>query len=342
MLAAGGPGVAAELPSGLPAQQTLTQADQDAIAAFAKERVALLAASQGEAQAAREALLAPLRGNVAVAFRLAYSGALMPDLARLATGADDRAAFNSLRVAGALATDAAATTIAGALQDARASVRYGGAFASRRLLEEVRANRAGAAGQGQVVRNALKEAIAAETDPGVVDGLISALEIGGDDAATKKEALLSLCAGMSAQATRFGEAQALEAERWAYAFQRAVKVAQTALLEQGRVGKPDAPFAKAAAEMCGRMLAHVVARLEGAPGEGGAGEEASALVDLASAAEGTLIFIDANLAARPTPIPQQVREAFPDAAKVRRVVERWVGPKGALAQPPYSLNVPMR
>lgn len=329
----------AELPAGLTAKQELADADKRALRDFAEPLLTALAAKEtGPSQQAREDLLAPLRSGVSVAFRLEFSGAVMPTVSRLASGPDERVAFNALRIAGALATDDAMGAIRAALADARPSVRYGGAFGARRALDEVASKRFSpdAAQVGRLVE-AMTEQLKKESEPGVVEGLVSAFDAVGPDGATRSAALASMCAAVSAQAASFGEGKAGAPESWAYAFQRSVKVAQAALVEQGRVGNLDESLAKGGANMCGQLLAHVVRRLQSFTATESREAETAALQDLASAAEGTLIFIDANLTKR-TPPQQVIRAAFPDAAKVATEAGKWVGPKGLLSQPPYSFK----
>ncbi len=328
----------AEIPAGLPAKQELSDADIRSIRDFAEPLITALESKEaGPSQQAREDLLAPLRSGASVAFRLAYSEAVMPGVTRLAAGPDERIAFNALRIAGALATDGAMGAIRAALADPRDSVRYGGAFGARRALEEVASKRfAPAPAQVERLVGALAEQIKKEAEPGVVEGLISAFDAVGPDPATRSAALASMCSAMTSQAAAFGAGSGAP-EAWAYAFQRAVKVSQAALLEQGRVGNLDESLAKGAAQMCGQLLAHVVKRLESfKPGESREAETA-ALQDLASAAEGTLIFIDANLTKR-TPPQQAIRAAFPDTGKVAAEAAKWAGAKGLLTQPPYAFK----
>lgn len=338
-LASGPAGWAAELPAGLTTRQSLTEDDRRAVREFSlAQSEALASADAAKSQTAREDLLAPMRTAVSVDFRLAYSEALTPTLAKLATGADERVAFNALRVAGALATQGAVDAIRAALADARPAVRYGGAFAARRSLDEIASKRSLDAAQAPRLIEALSGSLAKETEPGVLEGLISAFDASGSDKASRSAALASMCEGIGAQAASFADGKhAGSPTAWALAFQRAVKVAQSALLEQGKIGALDEALAKGAASMCGRALGHVVARLASfRPGESH-DEETASLADLASAAEGTLIFIDTNLSKRQS-LAQSIRAAFPDAAKVRAEAEKWIGAKGLLTQAPYGFK----
>jgi hypothetical protein len=184
----------------------------------------------------------------------------------------------------------------------------------------------------------LAGALQVEKDPGVANGMIAALAAAGPRAEERSAALTQMCAALVKQAEAFAAGQtAGDPVAWAEAFQRGVKAAQGALLDQAKVGALDAALAKETARMSAQALAHVVRRLESFKSDGNHEAEQAALGELARAAEGTLIFIDVNLAKRPAQA-QKIDAAFPDAAKVRAEAARWAGAQGILTQAPYGFE----
>lgn len=316
----------------------MTASDTAAIQAYVGEYAGgLISEDPKAAQQARDRLLEPAASKASVAFRLAYTEALAPGLAPLYSHVDERVAFNAVRLAGAMASPATVDAVRAALSDGRASVRYGGAFAARdAFLHATDRNAALTDTQLKDIAGLLAGALAKDGEPAVVEGLIAAL-----DAAPGASRLsaLSACAGaIGEQARTFGRAgRGGEASAWAGAFQRAVKTVQSSLLEQMRTGKPDESFAKASAEMCGAVLAHIKRRVADAASQGSEAEWA-ALGAVAGDAEGALIFTHLALTGQQQG-EQTIKAAWErrDAGKMASEIERWTGSAGRLTKPPYSI-----
>lgn len=338
MVGVWGSATGAEISPEIRSRAQMTPGDATAIQAYVGEYAGGLVLEDARAaQQARDRLLEPAAGKVSVAFRLAYSEALSPSLVKLYGHADDRVAFNAIRLAGALASPVTLDAVRAGLADGRASVRYAGAFASRDAFVHV-AERNAALTDTQLkdLAGLLAATLAKDPEAPVVEGLIAAL-----DAAPGTGRLGALGAAAMAvgeQARTFGRAgRAGEASAWAGAFQRAVKTVQSSLLEQMRTGKPDEAFAKAGAEMCGSLLAHVKRRAADAAAAGSESEWA-ALGALAADAEGALIFTHLALTGQQQG-EQTIKGAWErrDAGRVASEIDRWVGPAGRLTKAPYSI-----
>ncbi len=329
---------AAELPGEIRSRPQMTSADTSAIQAYVGEHVGGLTSDDVRvAQQARERLLEPAAGKASVAFRLAYSEALSPALTALYRHADDRVAFNAIRVAGALASPATLDAVRAGLGDARASVRYGSAFAAREAFTQAgQRNAALTDTQIKDLVGVLATTLSTEPEAPVVEGLIAALD--ATPAGGRLAALGAMALSVSEQARTFGRAgRSGEASAWAGAFQRAVKTIQSSLLEQMRTGKPDEAFAKSSAEMCGSLLAHAKRRLGGAVSAGSEAEW-TALGALAADAEGALIFTHLALTGQQQG-EQTIKSAWErrDVARIGGEIDRWTGASGRLTKPPYSI-----
>ena len=329
------------LPDDLPRAQSLSAAQVQQVQAFVRRNAdALKGGDSAKVQEARNALLAPLEsGNVSVAFRLAMSEALAPELAEIARRPDEHLAFNALRLSGALATDAAVDIIRRALSDKRVSVRYGATLGARLTIEAVDAKRSPLPqNQLDALLAALKDALRAETDPEVFGGLVAALNAVDKQrqGAANTQALsdLSQIVGQ-----RLAKEDASEPEPgWARAYQRAIGAAQEAVAKQLAGGSLDRAFARSVATASGQALAYTARRLNA---EGELSEtERPAIRDLVASAEFALIFIDNSIGQR-----QQNNRLLLDAFEAsasqgpKRFLDeaaKWVGPQGLLTKDPYE------
>ncbi len=137
-------------------------------------------ADASTASNARDRLTQPLTSSSAsVAFRLAYSGVLTPQLTGLAASPEIGARLGALRVAGMLATDESSAIVLGAMTDDEPSVRL---FAAAQLGETLAASRTGAPaltpeGADEIVR-ALGEMIASADSPLEAAAAVRALAVG--------------------------------------------------------------------------------------------------------------------------------------------------------------------
>lgn len=329
----------AELPASIPQKQSMDATDTRAVREFVTATLPGLTATDPiERQQARDALLAPLSGEgVSVAFRLEYSGALTPGLRRLVEQSrDEHVIFNACRIAGALATDAAVETLKAALKDSRASTRYAGAYGLRRVMRTSAAGRAPLGGdQEQQILQTLTAALRAEQDRGVFDGVVSAIEAVGGDERAKARAMSALCRAVSDR-VRTLDANSLNApDAWAASLSRALRSAQSTLIDQLRRGPAERDFAIALAEMSGHMLAHAVRRQAAAPTM--RADERDALGELVRASEVTLLFADNSLRNQSRQ-DQPLAAAWPDPARTRAEAMKWIGPGGALTAAPYSID----
>ncbi len=329
----------AEIQAEVRSRAQMTPADTGVIQAYVDENAAGLTGEIRAAQQARDRLLEPAAAKVSVAFRLGYSEALAGKLAGLYGHADDRVAFNAIRIAGELASPVTLDGVRAGLGDSRASVRYGAALAARTAFQHA-ANRNAALTDTQTsdLVGMLTRALTSEADPAGVEGMIAALDAAPQGA--RLGALQALAGAVSQQARTFGRAgRGGDPAAWAGAFQRAVKTVQSSLLEQMRVGKPDEGFAKASAELCGALLGHAKRRAEAGQGEVSEAEW-NALGALAADAEGALIFTHLALTGQQQ-AEQTVKAAWEarDAGRISREIDRWIGAGGMLTKAPYSMSV---
>lgn len=325
---------AGTLPEGLTSAQTLSPSQSDALQAFVRQHIdGLSSGDMARVQAARDALLAPLeQGGVSVAFRLGMSSVLAPALADLAAGANEHTAFNALRLAGALATDATVDTIRKSLADKRSAVRYGAALAARMTIDGVTAKRTSV--PLDALLSAIQDAMRTEPDPGVYGGLIAAMEAIDPTGPGRVRAMSDLAA-ITAQ--RLASAGAEPSPEWGRAFVRAVGAAQSSLLNQLQTGAPDSAFANNLALLSGQALAFSARRLGDAQRPMTEAER-QPLRDLVASSEVSLLFVDSALRGRRHKDQAMVAEF--DSGLVGDLVaelNKWIGDKGFLTQPPYSI-----
>lgn len=325
---------AGALPEGITSAQSLTPAQTDSLQAFVRQHIeGLSSGDMVRVQAARDALLAPLeQGGVSVAFRLGMSSVLAPVLADLSAGANEHTAFNALRLAGALATDASVDTIRKSLADRRSAVRYGAALAARMTIDGVTTKRTSVPLDALLA--AIQDAMRNEPDPGVYGGLIAAMEAIDPTGPGRVRAMTDL-AGITAE--RLATAGAEPSPEWARTFVRAVVAAQGSLLNQLQAGAPDGAFAKNLALLSGQALAFSARRLGDAQRPMTEAER-QPLRDLVASSEVSLLFVDSALRDRRHKDQAMVAE-FDSGVAGALVAElnKWIGDNGFLTQPPYSI-----
>lgn len=325
---------AGALPEGLSSAQTLSPAQTESLQSFVRQHIEGLSSGEmARVQAARDALLAPLeQGGVSVAFRLGMSSVLAPALADLAVGANEHTAFNALRLAGALATDASVDTIRKSLSDKRSAVRYGAALAARMTIDGVTTKRTSVPLDALLA--AIQDALRNEPDPGVYGGLIAAMEAIDPTGPGRVRAMSDLA---EITAMRLANAGAEPSPEWARAFVRAVGAAQGSLLTQLQTGAPDAAFANNLALLSGQALAFSARRLGDAQRPMTEAER-QPLRDLVASSEVSLLFVDSALRGRRHK-DQAIVTEFDGGLVGSFVTEinKWIGGGGFLTQPPYSI-----
>lgn len=306
---------------------------------FAQERLRLFDSGDAErVQSARRDLLEPFhRPNVrpTVGFRLALSDALGAGLTQRVSGKDDFVAANALLVAGALASADALAALNAGVRDARPSVRYAAARGFESLAAAMaRGDDALPGEQGEQALATLEQALTAEPDPIVVDGLILAFTAAaGDvaDAALRFGALTRMCRGMAAQAQRRRRQGDPEPSLFDRALVRAANAVRAPIL---RANQLDRGFATQAAIMSGQALALTLHRVqEGA----GLPEAERARIDaIARAVQTVLILAHMELTSQNQPelLP---REGQIPLDALRRAVSHWDHPSGVLTKPPYNV-----
>lgn len=324
------------LPEGITTAQTLSPQQVDALQAFVREQIqGLTSGDMMQVQKSRDALLTPLEsGAVSVAFRLRMSEALAPTLADLAARPDEHTAFNALRLAGTLATDAAVGAVRKGLTDPRPAVRYGAALAARLTIEAV-ANKRSPLPQGQIdaLIASVEDALKNEKDPGVFGGLLAAMEAIDPNGPGRLRAMTSL-AGITAE--RIAAAGGEPSPEWARAYVRALGTLQGMLIAQKQAGTPDPAFGKNLAILSGQALAYAARRL-GDADRPMTEAERQPLRDLVASAEVSLLLIDSALQNR-THQDQAVVAAF-DSGRINAYlaqVNQWVGAQGFLTKAPYG------
>jgi len=340
---------AAQLPEALIERQPLQPADERQVREYVAGLLQALASNDPQtSQQARDRLLDPLTGTghqPSTSFRLFYSGELTPRLRNLIGSNDkERVVRSSLRLAGALSTDAAVGLLLDALEADRPAVRYAAALELGRTLENVAARRA-AVSENRVdqIFRTLQEARAREASSHVLESLILGLARPArrDNAQLHERAMIVMARGVSEQLERrrinwppdVGILQVVY---------RAVRTEQLALFNtlgaQGATLGED--FGLASARLAGHALAVVQAALLNRPG---LTDEHQRLVELiANVAENTLLLVHPQLAeqepaALVKPAVQRALQGGP-VQPAQEEIDKWIGAQGRLTQPPYAFD----
>ncbi|RMD65107.1 MAG: hypothetical protein D6824_03125 [Planctomycetota bacterium] len=314
------------------ARATLTQ--------YVRQRVTMLESGQTEAvEQARRELIEPFRRQgvrASVAFRLGVSDALAGALERLAQHESDFVAANALLVAGPLATGDGLTALQRGFDDPRPSVRYAAAAGAAALVEALaRGDDALPEAQAAQAVSMLGQALAAEPDPVVVDGVVLAMTrvVGAEDAALQFSMLTRMCQAMAGQVQRRRQALDEHAALFERALVRAVSSVRRPFLRLA--GSIDRDFALQAAAMSGQALRFALARWES--GAVDSSQTQQRLDAYAKAAETVLIIAHGELTRREERALLPAEGAL-SLEQLRRAVSHWTGPNGVLTGPPYNMD----
>ncbi len=291
-------------------------------------------------QRARDRLLAPLQmPDASNAFRLAYSAALSPDLKSLASSSDPGVAMCALALAGSMGTESGATVLRDAIQSEQpAAIRYA---AARGLGDMFSMPGGGALNESalQNVTQLMQESLEREEDILVAGRLALSLMSAPSNSPVSKQAIISVCRGMSEQVRRHRDS--------GLASDKVLGVLLTSIVDmRGEVTKlnVDRQVAVQAAEFAGNVLAFVGEELDEMKVEGLAGDAGSSmLASLASASEAVLVF--AHGALKPG---EQVHERIKPTVEraieggalgpAHGAIDEWIGEGGRLEGEPYRFN----
>ena len=187
---------------------TIAQDQKEAIRTFAGAALAKLknADNPVEMKRGRDDLLEQLKPakGPTVAFRQAYSEALVNELKDLAKGEEDKVAINALIVSGELATPDSATILESHLGDKRTAVRFAAANNMARTFEALsKSSPAMPPDRVKAMTEALGEMVARDNDAEPLDAAVRSLIAGL--ALQKQEHAPAREAALSALAKRCGE-----------------------------------------------------------------------------------------------------------------------------------------
>lgn len=306
----------------------LTQPQKDEIRKLVDANKEGLRGDPAAIKRSRNALLEPMKEpQISVAFRLEYTRQLSTVLRPLITDAREVVAVNALRLAGELATATSVEMLSDALKDKRAGVRYAAAAGFESTFQSLRRT-VPALGGAQASRAiaTLEQALLAETDPRVLEGLTLAMQEASKIPKAQVEGMrdvstLSLARAVSAKA----------ADRtigaWADpAFRRAVLAVRTTVTNPN-INEPElqATTLRQAAGMAGDLLALAAERMKSA----GNGDADLAL--MVNEAETAIFFISGKLGvtnAKEYKLHELVAQG--KAAEFLRQVQQLIGPNGVL------------
>jgi len=329
------------LPEDLVARSRLSNADLERITAYTAEIAeGLRSASADAREAAKRAALSPLGMDPTPSFRIEYGAALQDEMQRLAAGPEADAVF-ALMLAGELATVGAHDLILRHADHQNAAVRYAAARAARLQLEALDSGPAAIGDQARDQLLALLERrVAEESDPAVLDGLLTA----ATDAVRRDspwcDDLLERLASSLAGAIEKPSPTAGAVAR-ARAHLRLVGAVQ--LRFRNKIGNLPGSLAEDAAILAGHVMGDVLRQTEEFdPGADAA--RADALGQLVKAAYNLAYFAYTartgdNLAASDA-LPQAFN-AWRDgrgAAALRRETSEWIGEGGLLTRPPFGAS----
>jgi len=336
------PGARAQtLPDDMLRASQLGTAQRATLRQYVRDRLALL--NSGDAQnvsAARRELMEPFRREsvrAGVVFRLAMSDALGGEMAQLIQGDDDLVAANTLFIAGALATGDGLAALNLGLSDPRPSVRYAAASGFATLIatlasgDDALTDKQG----GEAIAN-LEEALTAEPDPIVVDGLVIAFmrSMESPDPAMQFDALTRMCRSIAAQTKRRRPQIDDDAVLFERAFTRALSAVRRPFLRLAE--NLDDQFTKQAAIMSGQALTFALARMD-AGQQSLAQDERDRLDAFSKAAETVLIIADAELNQRNDDAILPSDGGVPRTL-LQRAASHWTGPNGILTRAPYNVS----
>lgn len=340
MLAAGVPVAHAQSPTlseDVIVSPDLSQSQKDLVKQYVDGQKNGMKGSPLEIKKSRNALLDPLRNpKVSVAFRLEYTRQIGPVIRPLLGDKDQVIAANAVRVAGELATATAVEMLTEALKDSRPGVRYAAAAGFENTFKAMQGT-VPAINGGQALRmiDTLKEAVKAETDPRVLEGMILALVASGQVPNRQVEGLRDAGLKAMAEAVSAKTADRKVGAGADAAFRRAIVAVRSAVTTNRNLNERDlqADTLRAGAGMAGDLLALVADRLAQA------GETADADVMLmVREADASIYFIQPMLAASSTAKEPKMGELLEkgDIAGFRTQVMQIIGPNGILTAAPFG------
>ncbi len=337
------------LPTDIVSAPSLTSDQKRRVQDFAATAAAQLkAADWSQQEKARDEVLAALDAQgVSVSFRLELSSALAGELGAIASGKDDHASFNAVRIAGKLGTAPGVDVVRGALGDARPAVRIGAARAARELMKAIaRASVSPIqASKLEDLLDQIAKVLKSEKQATVAKNLVLALDaprafpqggpLGGLLAGSLEKMSEALAARIASIRATGAQADAAE---WTDALVAGVDALRRTFIDPNRAGEAKQPGLRAqAATLCGQALSLVKARAGSEKGLAGAADGAG-LKTTTIASEVVLLLIEG--ASR----SQQLDSAFAkavdggDAGELRKGVDDWIGAGGRLSKPPFGLD----
>ncbi len=332
------------LPEDLIKASDLTAAQKQAITQFIDQHKAGLTAEPQVLKRDRDALLDPLRHlDISVSFRLEYARQLVPILRPLVSGEKDLAAINALTIAGELATSSSLDMAGPALADKRPAVRFAGVNAfDRTFVAIARTNPAIAPPQAQSAVRTLRDGLAKESDPYVLEGYVLALQSGTHvwadrikGSSVRPDSLLALTQGIGAKARDAKPGVDLDA-----AFRRAARAARDALVNVPlSEPKLDDAVLRDVGALGGDLLANIKRRVEAGelkPNPDPPARKRAELALMAADSEQALNFASSQLGTQSEELHlgDLIERSKDDdfLQKVRRVI----GPKGLLNGAPFN------
>ncbi len=327
-----------ELPGELITATRLSTEQEQTVRAFARQNAQDLGSTDADARRrARGRLLRPLATpDASVSFRLAYSGALMPELDRLSRQGEIEIRLNAIRVAGELATQDSSDLVLRALESDATEVRIMGSYALRRTFESLSAQPpALAEGRVRALVERAATMVERERDPLAFDAAVRTLAAAGrinrPNLSLRNESYRRLADSVGSRVrSRPTTADALGVMRTG-----------EALLDVLRsIESLDTQAAVAAGGFAGDALAMVRNAL--ASDESLNAADRDQLVNLAQIVEAVIFF--ARTVAEPGADPQPTSHAtaLRDTRDVQRFiagVERdLIGANGALTRRPFGFN----
>lgn len=351
-----------DLPRAIVEAATLSAEQEREIQRYVGEHARLLETQErAEMSRGRECLMRPLANRAAtVSFRLAYSGALTPTLARIAGAPDEPQAINALIVCGALGTFQAADVLDQFRADPRVPVRYTAVNSCARLFQAIAlSSPAMAENDALRVVDRIGAQLAEERHPEIVDACVRSL-IAAAGVSRENFARLRPHSTAVLAARMVERVKALPVGAESDALLPAVVRAGTCLRDaaaQINVLTLDERTVRSIVEFGGRCWAHVVRRLQAgdfpaiqpgdAPEAAAAKREArKVIVQVVGVGQATMFLGAARMAQErpfePKAPVEWVAEAVPqrDELFVRRAREL-CGPGGILMRPPFNFPEPL-
>jgi hypothetical protein len=325
------------LPAELVRQSQISGAELQRVQAFIRENAEAATSEDAETrEAAREALIAPLRLSPSPSFRIEYGGGVRLLLQQVARSDETADVVFAATLAGHLATVDAHALVLRLLGDDRAPVRYAAARAARLQLETLDPGPAALNAQhrDQLIA-ALAERVAVEPNAVVLDGLLTSASEAVRRETAWAAAILEAFAAALPENIRTG-APGSDRLAEARAYLRLVGSAQQYFRRNLR-SAPES-LAHESALLAGHAMGFVDTAVEESLDEGAS----RAIGQLAKAAYNLGFFAHSVRAGGQL----QASEAFADAVDrwlergdaddLAREIDEWIGAGGILTQRPYE------